>query len=153
MRLTISMPYIGYAAISRAMAMAISSIFSAGTHSSTTSSSRAALPGISRPVLASKRATWAPGAFLQQPARSGVGASTHPRKDSQNRASSAAITTSADKARLMLASKSDTVDGRDEQLAEPVGRAPAFVNAIHEFVRSAGALGDLDAEADQIAAD
>lgn len=53
----------------------------------------------------------------------------------------------------MLASKSDTVDGRDEQLAEPVGRAPAFVNAIHEFVRSAGALGDLDAEADQIAAD
>lgn len=50
----------------------------------------------------------------------------------------------------MLASKSDTVDGRDEWLAKPVGRTPAFVNAIHQFVR--GALGDLGAEANQIAA-
>nr|WP_298362225.1 hypothetical protein [uncultured Bradyrhizobium sp.] len=52
----------------------------------------------------------------------------------------------------MLALKSNTVDGRDEWLAEPVGPAPASVNAIHQFVRGAAALGGLGAEADQISA-
>lgn len=52
----------------------------------------------------------------------------------------------------MLALKSDTVDGRDEWLAEPVRPAPAFVNAIHQFVRGTAALGHLGAEADQISA-
>lgn len=52
----------------------------------------------------------------------------------------------------MLALKSNTVDGRDERLAEPVGHAHAFVNAIHRFVRGAVALGGLGTEADQISA-